>query len=244
MKYKNYALTPYIGDRVISGRTFKPSNTLEMASRAKLTRAAQLDAARRTTNARVAAANASAGLQALQNQIDANTRMLAAAIGGGGVVSGGDRRMNMSPYVRPSQPGKGGVLPTEAATFATSEAANTTVSVAVADSVRARLTGTVIEGITAIGTGQLASASEQAKVEFSVFVNGQTEAEAFRVPLDQCAGTLDGPQILPVDIYIGADVEVTVDFTTILALADEGGGDVFLRFWCGDGTTFSVKAGY
>lgn len=228
----------------LSGRVFQRAPTFDLASAAKMNRAEIINQHNRSSVARKAAAQSRANLGALQRQADANTRMLALALGSGGTVRGGDRRMNVSPYVRPNTPGKGGVLPTEEATFASGAAAGTTVTVTLPSWARARITGTVIEGITAIGTGQLSSSSEQAKLEFSVFVNGMTESEANRVPLDTIAGTLDGPQILPVDIYVGPDVEVTVEISTLLALAADGGGTVFLRFWCGDGTSFSAIAGY
>lgn len=216
--------------------------TLDMIPGARASSASlQREGYNRAVQASQQAGMARAALNQLQRQSDANTMLLRRLVGQGGTFNSGNRQMNISPYVVPSTPGKGGILPTDPAAFGMTDPAGTSVTVTVPAWARARLTGTFIEGVTLVGTGGLAAVGELAKIEFSVFVNGQTVAALNRVPADVASRTLDGEQIVPASIYIGADVEFTAQFDVLITLTAASAGEVFLRLWCGDGDSYDLR---
>jgi len=239
-----YQLTPLQNAQLRSRqltRSVDAPRTIDLIPQARMSAGQlQADAMRRAQAANASVAAANREIQRLRRQADANSVLLRRLVGTGGTFNTGSRNMNLSPYVVPSTPGKGGILPTEAAAFGASDPAGTSVSVAVPSWARSRLTGTFVEGVTLVGTGGLASTSELAKIEFSMFVNDQTIAALNRVPCDVAAATLDGPQIIPASVYIGADVELTVDFDVLITLTAASAGEVFLRMWCGDGDSYDL----
>lgn len=177
----------------------------------------------------------------LANNLSAQQQMFERLVGRGGQFFSGSRDANISPYVVPGTPGKGGILPTESQEFEDETVtAGSSYTLTVPSWARARLTGTSIEGITAQGFGTF-TRNVATAFEFSLYVNGISVVEANRVPLDQVFGTIAGDQILPQNIYVGADVEVTAQLTALMDVSFSDVGAVFLRFWCGNGDSYALR---
>lgn len=177
----------------------------------------------------------------LANGLSAQQQLFERLVGRGGQFFSGSRDANISPYVVPGTPGKGGILPTEAQEFGDETVtAGSTYTMQIPSWARARLTGTSIEGITAQGFGTF-TRNVATAFEFSLYVNGISVVEANRVPLDQVFGTIAGDQILPQNIYVGADVEVTAQLTALMDVTFGDDGAVFLRFWCGNGDSYALR---
>jgi hypothetical protein len=155
----------------------------------------------------------------------------------GGPVSSGVRDRNLAAATHPPEVGKGGVLSTESATLGAGAAADTTAEASITSSTRSRLTGTVIEYVSIIATGDLADPEELQKVEVRMLINGRPLPSVDRVPADVFSPSLDGPQLIPVGEYVGSDAEITVEFRVTDDLDTAAAEEIKLRMYAGDGSS-------
>lgn len=199
-----------------------------------------VDSALAARAAQAASTQIATQIASMRARLDAQDELLRRFVGVGGTVHGPDRNRGISGYVVPSTPGKGGILPADVVETTDNAAAGTIYQFGVPAWARARLTGTYIEAISAVGSGGMTIA-EAAKCEVSLFVNGISVVEANRIPLDQIYPTLDGSQRIPTQIYVGADVDVTGEVRVLVDLGADAEGEVMIRFWCGDGTSYDLR---
>lgn len=156
----------------------------------------------------------------------------------GGMVSAGNRNANLAAYAAPPKVGKGGILETEFATFTAASPANTTEEASITNATRARLTDTYWEYAALVAEGDLADRDELRKIQVTVLVNGNPIPTLFRVPADVFADSLDGPQLIPVNEYIGSDADIEVIFETQRALTTASDADIGIRIYSGNGSTY------
>lgn len=147
-------------------------------------------------------------------------------------------------YAAPDQDGKGGVIPFPVLTIPQNAAAGDIIEVELeSDSVaRGLLTGTVLELISGLVGGGLAGDDiSQSALEISMLINGMTMPTFFRVPLDSFIPTAYGQQPIPVNRFVGPDIQLVIQARVLDNLNMSADGLIRVRGWSGNGNTYNRR---